>query len=180
MKTLETKRLWLRELQDTDVNDMYEYAKSPVIGPAAGWKPHETIEETAKILTMLKEGNEAWAIVDKATGKMIGTYGLHSKSDRNIETARMVGYVLSEAYWGQGLIVEATEAVLKFAFDILGMDIISVIHYPCNVQSRRVIEKCGFRYEGTLRMAARLYDGSICDHVCYSMTKDEWNKRNRP
>lgn len=179
MKTLETKRLWLRDLQDTDADDMYEYARSPKVGPAAGWKPHENKEETARIIAMLQEGGEVWAIVCKATGKMIGTCGLHANSERSFDGARMIGYVLSEAYWGQGLMVEAAEAMLQFAFDTLGMEIISVIHYPFNVQSKRVIEKCGFHYEGTLRMASRIYNGDIVDHVCYSMIKDEWKMQNR-
>lgn len=177
MKTLETARLLLRELADTDANDMYEYAKNPKVGPSAGWKPHENIDETKKILAMLKEQNEVWAITDKTTGKMIGTYGLHKRGEHNIDTARTIGYVLSEAYWGQGLVVEATHAVLAFAFDSMGFDIVSVIHYPFNTQSKRVIEKCGFHYEGTLRMATRIYDGTVYDNVCYSMTKTEWDAR---
>ena len=65
MKTIETSRLILREFKQSDLNDFYAYAKSDKVGPMAGWKPHENIEESQKILNMFIEENEVWAIEDK-------------------------------------------------------------------------------------------------------------------
>ena len=44
MVTIETERLILRGWQLRDVNDLYEYAKDPNVGPMAGWEPHSSKE----------------------------------------------------------------------------------------------------------------------------------------
>lgn len=91
----------------------------------------------------------------------------------------MIGYALSEAYWGKGYATEAVKKVIQYGFEELGLEIISVYHYPHNKRSQRVIEKCGFKYEGTLRKSSVLYDGSIYDDVCYSITKEEYYNSTR-
>lgn len=175
MKTLETERLILRAWQESDATDMFEFAKSPNVGPNAGWKPHDNIDESLEIIKSFISKDDVWAIVDKATLKVIGSLGLHNDDKRSQKIkSKMIGYVLSEDYWGQGLVTEAVKRVLNFAFGELDLSVVAVDHYPFNLRSKRVIEKCGFKYEGTLRQANMIYDGSIYDDVCYSITKDEW------
>ncbi|HWT75358.1 MAG TPA: GNAT family protein [Mobilitalea sp.] len=179
MKTLETEKLILRSFQESDLDDLYEYAKSPNVGPNAGWPPHESKEDSLQILKMFMEGNEVWAIEYKADKKVIGSVGLHGDRLRSTDDIKMLGYVLSEDYWGRGLVTEASKAVIDYAFEELGVALVSVHHYPYNNQSRRVIEKCGFLYEGTLRHATKLYDARTYDLACYSMTKEEWSNKNK-
>lgn len=174
MQTLETKRLILRSFKEEDLEDFYEYAKNPNIGPSAGWKPHADIEESKNILNMFLEADEVWAVVLKENNKLIGSVGLHKDPLRSAPDVKMLGYVLSEEYWGKGIIVEASVAAINHAFSEMGVNMVSVHHYPFNQKSRRVIEKLGFQYEGTLRHATKIYDESIYDLVCYSLTKDEW------
>ena len=50
MQRLETERLVLRDWSINDARDLYEYAKSPNVGPNAGWKPHDNIEESLGII----------------------------------------------------------------------------------------------------------------------------------
>ncbi len=176
MKTLETDRLILRKYTENDLDDLFEFAKSPNVGPNAGWPPHKTKEDSEKILKMFIEKDEVWAIVEKKSNKVIGSFGLHKDQKREIPKVKMIGYVLSEKYWGNGYVPEATKRVLDYAFNELDLDIISVYHYPFNTQSKRVIEKCGFKFEGILRMASILPDGKIVDDVCYSITKEEYKK----
>jgi len=176
MKTLETSRLILRPFLESDLEDFYEYAKNPNVGPNAGWKPHESIDETKAILRNFIEQDEVLAIVLKESNKVIGSVGLHNDSMRTADNVKMLGYVLSEDYWGRGIVTEAARAVLKYAFTDLELDMVTVQHYPFNHRSRRVIEKCGFLYEGTLRYCTKIYNGNIYDLVCYSMTRDEWEK----
>lgn len=172
MKTIETVRLILRAWTMEDAPDLYDYAKSPLVGPAAGWKPHESIEETRAYLTASIPEDQTWAIVPKATGRAIGSIGLHKT--RNPK-AREIGYVLHPSEWGKGYMTEAVKAVLLFAFEILDMEIVRVGHFPDNVRSRNVIQRCGFRYEGMLRRSYPIYDGTVMDECCYSMTREEWN-----
>ena len=88
--------------------------------------------------------------------------------------ARQLGYVLAEDMWGHGYATEAAKRVIAFAFDELRLEVLSVIHYPFNMRSRRVIEKCGFQYEGTLRRTHRRYDDVLLDSCCYSMMREEY------
>lgn len=176
MNRLETDRLILRPFQETDLNDLYSYAKNPNIGPNAGWKPHESMDESKSILSNFIDDNEVLAIVWKENNKVIGSLGLHKDQLRSADNVRMLGYVLSEDYWGRGIITEASRALMAYAFTDLGLLMLTVHHYSYNQKSRRVIEKCGFAYEGTLRHCTQIYNGNTYDLVCYSMTKEEWEK----
>lgn len=177
MKTLETNRLILRPFRERDAEDFFAYASLPDVGPNAGWKPHESIEESRKILRGFLEEDEVWALEDKISRKVIGSLGLHADSGRSNPKSRMMGYCLSPAFWGKGLMPEAADRALRFAFEDLGLDLVWVTHYPFNSRSKRVIEKLGFVYEGTLRQATRRYDGVVLDRVSYSMTREEWENR---
>lgn len=174
MDTLHTDRLLLRRFYFSDLDDLFEYAKNPSVGPNAGWRPHKSKRESLMVLRQFINSGEVWAIVYKDNNKVIGSIGLHEDQKRSYKKARRIGYALNEKYWGKGIATEATKRVLKYGFEIMNLDIITVYHYPHNQRSKRVIEKCGFKYEGILRKASILYDGNICDEVCYSMTKNEY------
>lgn len=147
MKTLVTKRLILRDLRLSDVKSFYAYAKKPTIGPSAGWEPHRSIEESTKILKLMIREQEVWGITLKESDIIIGTVGLHVRNFENaIENRREVGYVLDDAYWGKGLMVEAVLKVLDYGFKTLELDEITCGHKLSNTQSKRVIEKVGFKY----------------------------------
>lgn len=177
IKKLETERLILRRFKNTDLEDFFAYAKNPNVGPNAGWRPHETKEETAIILDDFIGGDEVWAIVLKENNKLVGSIGLHKDELRTARNVKMLGFVLSEEYWGQGIMTEAVKEVVRYGFEELNLDLLSVAHFPFNIGSKRVIEKSGFSYEGTLRLAKLIYDGSIYDSLCYSLTKVEWESR---
>lgn len=178
MKTLDTPRLKLRDWKISDLEDFYQYAKEPDTGIHAGWSAHQSREESLRILEMFICNQDCWAIVEKKTGRVIGSFGLHKDSHRRNPNSRMIGYVISPQCKGQGYATEATKAVLKHAFEELNLEIISVNHFHYNLASKRVIEKCGFHYEGTLRQAIVRFDGAILDDCCYSMTQEEWHNLN--
>lgn len=174
-KTLETERLILRRFREEDLADFYAYASRPEVGPAAGWKPHDGPEESRAILADFIKGEEVWAIVWKETGKAVGSIGLHADGKRSASPdVKMLGYVLSPDYWGRGIMTEAARRMAAYAFEELGVELLTIQHFPFNSRSRRVIEKCGFAYEGTLRRCFLRYDGEWLDECCYSMTRDEY------
>ena len=84
---------------------------------------------------------------------------------------REIGYVLSKDYWGQGLMPEAVKAVISWCFESLHYDFLICCHFDWNVQSKRVIEKCGFRFLTTSRSETRY------DTVENSMNYILYNKR---
>lgn len=175
-RDLETERLLLRPIEEGDARDIFEYSKGPGVGPAAGWEPHGSIEETRNIMKEIFIGKEnIFGMVLRSSGKMIGSIGLQRDPYRNHPRALMLGYAMSESYWGRGLMTEAAKAVVEYGFRELPIALISCTCYSFNSRSRRVIQKCGFEYEGCLRLAAKRYDGKILDVECYSILNKNEN-----
>ena len=79
MFSLNSERLILRNWQESDSSDLYEYAKSELVGPNAGWKPHQNEEESKEIIKMFIKNNDSYAIVLKSENKVIGSIGLHHR-----------------------------------------------------------------------------------------------------
>ncbi|NLT47553.1 MAG: GNAT family N-acetyltransferase [Clostridiales bacterium] len=176
-ETIETERLLLRGFTLDDAADVYAYAKNPNVGPHGGWKPHENIEESRKIIEDLFLGKyHIWAMVDKGTGTLIGSIGYEEDTKRPETGCMELGYAMAEDFWGKGLMTEAARAVIRYGFETMELPMISIYHNPVNHRSKRVIEKCGFHFEGILRRANRIYNGVIRDMACYSLTKEEWRK----
>ncbi len=178
MEILETERLRLRPWTLEDVEAFYLYASNPEVGPGAGWKPHESLEESRALLehwTAEDYPDVIFAIEEKETGGIAGSMGLHVDTHRAQSAgSRMLGYCIAKEHWGKGFATEAANAVIDYAFCRLRVKLLTVDHYTDNARSRRVIEKCGFRYEGTLRRALQIYDGSYKDTCFYSMTAAEY------
>lgn len=177
MKPLFTDRLILRPWSVDDLDDFYEYAKNPNIGPNAGWLPHKSKEKSLEILESFIKNDEVRAIVFKENNKVIGSIGVHTDKKRLNPNSKMIGYVLSEDYWGMGLMTEAVKEVLRYLFEEENVDIVSCYHSPFNNKSKNVIERSGFSYEGTLRKATKHYNGQVYDDVCYSLIKEDYFNR---
>ena len=146
---LKTDRLILRPWKESDLDDFYAYASVDGVGQMAGWLPHKDIEETHAILTRFIEGKKTFAL--EYQGKVIGSLGVEAYRETLYpeladQQGRAIGYVLSKDYWGRGLMPEAVKAVINWLFNEVQLDFIFVGHFDWNNQSRRVIEKCGFRY----------------------------------
>lgn len=175
MQTLQTQRLELRAWRMDDFEDFYGYAQNPNIGPNAGWEPHTDRDASRALLQSFIKADETWAMVWKESGRVIGSIGLHPDGKRSGCNVRMIGYVLAQEYWGKGIMPEGVKRVLQHSFEDLALDAVSICHFPFNLKSKRVIEKCGFTYEGTFRKAAKIYDGTVLDEVCYSMLREEYD-----
>ena len=172
---IETKRLILRQIVDSDAEDIFAFSKGPETGRDAGWKPHETLEETRLIMQeIFLEQESVFGMVLKETGVMIGSVGLIDDPLRENDSARMLGYALGEEFWGQGFMTEAADAVVTYGFEEMHLDLISATCYPFNLRSKRVLEKLGFRYEGTLALAEKRYDGKVLDKDCFSVAKEAY------
>jgi len=177
MKTLETSRLILRPWTMDDAEALFEYAKHPDVGPHAGWKPHESIEESMEVLEEILLPVEAWAVIHKETGEIIGNVALEPDRIRPDVLSKELGYGLKHDWWGKGIITEASKEVIRYGFEELGLEIIAIHTSLVNKRSQRVIEKCGFKYEGLLRYARRTYMGDLRSSYVYSLTKEEWENK---
>lgn len=178
---IETKRLILKEIEEDDALDMFEYASLPSVGPVAGWQPHTSLGVTKSVIKMYRNKYQygqigVFAVHLKDTGKMIGTIELHSYT-ANFKAE--LGYTISPYYWGNGYAYEASREVVRFGFDELNLKRIECCSFTDNLQSERVCEKLGLTYECIEKKGYLLYDGTIHDLKCYAITDDEFYDRIR-
>ena len=154
---LETERLILRPFTEEDAEDLFAYASDPRVGPPAGWQPHGSVEESREIIRTVFSDPLAMAVVLKETGRVIGSAGFVDRHRAELPGPDgEIGYAISPDYWGRGLIPEAVEELLRFGFEELGLETIWCGHFDFNGKSRRVVEKCGFRYMLTDRSCEHL------------------------
>lgn len=176
MRTLETKRLIMRAWSMDDAKSLYEYAKHPDVGPHAGWKPHEDIEESKRVLREILIPVEAWAVIYKKTGEIIGNIALEPDRIRPDILSRELGYGLKHNWWGKGIITEASKEIIRYGFEDLNLDVIAIHTSEVNKRSQGVIKKCGFKYEGLLRSSCRIYTGEKRNSYVFSLLAEEWEK----
>jgi len=174
MKTITTPRLILRPFKLSDAADEFEFASLQEVAYNAGFKPHANIEETEKTIARFIEQDEVWAIELKESGKVIGSIGLHPDILRKDLNTKEIGYVLSPKFQKQGLMLEAVTAVIDFAFNQQNLSLLSAHHFSFNESSRKVILKVGFSYDGIIRRARCLYDGTKVDLMIYSLSKQQF------
>lgn len=144
---LTTKRLTLRPWKISDLDDFFEYASVDGVGQMAGWCPHRNKAETQKILNSFIQHKKTFAL--EHHGKVIGSLGVEKYNEANLpelseKQGREIGYVLSKAYWGQGLMPEAVNRVVQYLFEDVKLDFVTCSYFLSNPQSKRVTEKCGF------------------------------------
>jgi [ribosomal protein S5]-alanine N-acetyltransferase len=171
---METSRLQLRRFTLADAADVYQYAKDPEVGPNAGWKPHPSEAHSKSIIQehFLKQAH-GFAIVEKATNKVIGSIGLTKQPFRKTYE---LGYSLSKAHWGQGLMTEAAQAILTYGFTTLKANRIFAKTHKGNHRSDRVLQKLGMTYERFKPRGFRRYDGVVLDVTYFSITYSTWRQ----
>jgi len=102
----------------------------------------------------------------KGRNTLVGSSGLHRI---NWDVPKFeIGYWCRKNFQRQGYITESTEAITKFAFEVLGAKRVEVRCDPQNVRSRRIPERLGFQLEGTLRNEARTPSGELCDILVFA------------
>ena len=178
--TIETERLILRRWKESDLQDLNEYGSQPFVALRTSFDPHKSLEDSRQILDRFIPDDTKWAIELKDGGKVVGGMVLRI-TDKNredkIQRERKIGFVLNEKYHGRGYATEATKAMLAYAFNVLKLFLVRITHCEANQQSRRVIEKCGFHFDGVKRFHdVWKYDGILHHYLDYSLTVDEWKE----
>lgn len=175
---LYTNRLILRPWIMEDLNDFYEYASVDGVGQMAGWQPHKDLDKSRQILTIFIEGRKTFAL--ELNGKCIGSLGIEEYDEQKFPEfadlkVREIGFVLSKAYWGQGLMPEAVREVQRWLFEDIGLDMITCGYFAWNQQSARVQQKCGFLPYKTIQFETRC--GTTEETIEGTLTRDAWQKR---
>ena len=117
---LETERMILRPWEEEDAEDLYKYASNPEVGPAAGWPVHTSVENSRAVIREVFSAPETYAVVLKETGHPVGCIGLLIGKASNFgipDTEGEIGYWIGVPFWGQGLIPEAVQEMLRYGFE---------------------------------------------------------------
>ena len=111
---METERLLLRPWQESDAEALYRWASDPEVGPAAGWPPHTSVENSREIIRTVLAKEGTFAVVPKdGNGDPIGAIGVFPTEIPEGRGEPEIGYWIARPYWGQGLIPEAVEAIRR-------------------------------------------------------------------
>lgn len=147
--TLRGERIKLRAFRKTDLDDFYNYAKTPGLGEAAGWFHHKSKEESEKILDIFIKDKNILAI--EKDGRVIGSIGIHKYDEEFFEDlsnkkAAELGFVLSNDFHKQGIMTEALELLISYLFDQCGLDVLVGGFYRGNFISKKIHEKLNYKY----------------------------------
>lgn len=178
---LETERLILRPWEELDAEILYEYAKDPRVGPIAGWPVHTSVDNSREIIRDVLSADGTYAVTAKGGNRAIGSIGLMVGDKSNLgllETEAEIGYWIGVPFWGMGYIPEAAQELMRYAFVELKLDTIWCGYFDGNDKSRRVGEKCGFRFDRTEEKEWPLIGETKTQHIT-RLTKDEWREMQR-
>lgn len=147
---VETTRLWLREFTMNDLEpltDIYEDAgTSQWLGDGTPRDTEATKRELERFLKLYQtRGFGPWAVVEKATGELMGHCGLQDLE--GTDTIALT-YALGFQWRGKGFATEAARAVINYAFEELKMTTIVAVAQISNVESVEVMKKLGMRLRG--------------------------------
>ena len=166
---LETERLILRPWSFDDAESLYKYASDDRIGPIAGWNTHRSVDDSRQIINDVLSASGVYAVVLKETDEPVGSIGLTigQKSNLNLpDDEAEIGYWIGVPYWGQGLIPEAMNELIRFAFNDLKLERLWCGYFDGNEKSKRCQEKCGFKYHHTIEnLYWELTDDIRTEHV---------------
>lgn len=166
-------------MKPDDYADMYEYARRDDVTRYLLWSPHQDRKYTRKYLEYIQDRYRSgeffdWAVILKEENKMIGTAGF-ARIDIDNGTGE-IGYVINPVYHGNGYATEAVTEVMMFGFMELNLHRIEARCMDGNTSSRRVMEKCGMRYEGCARDSMFVKEKYRSIHT-YSILSDEFIHR---
>ena len=175
----ETERLILRGWAESDAEECYKYAKDPRVGPAAGWQAHTSVKQTRQIIREVLSSPETYAIILKETGLPIGCIGFKNNDLATKQDETELGFWIGVPYWGQGIMKEAVEPLIRHAFSDLKLNRIWCAYYDGNERSKRVQEKLGFKYQWTSKDVPVPQLGELRIGHVNLLTKEDWLKKQK-
>ena len=166
--------LLLRPWRDDDVDAVWAALQDPEIRlwNGVGSGSRDAVAAMLRRRADWSDGDHAsWAVVDAATGELLGSVSLHS-IDRQ-QAGAEIGYWTVPAARGRGVAARAVDAACRWAFGALPVERIEVCHAVENEASGRVAEKAGFQQEGRLRRSFRYGDGVKHDELLWARLAED-------
>ena len=173
---IDTERLLIRVVAPCDLPALLEINSKDEITRYVPYKTWVTTADSVAWLERMEKlqaagGVVQMVIVERQSQQVIGACLLFAYDEASSRAE--IGYVLGRPYWGQGLMIEAIDAVVKFGFEQLGLRRLEATVDPRNAASLKLIERLGFSNEGTRRQRV-LMKGMLVDQRLYGLLQDEW------
>lgn len=181
LPTLETPRLILRRFRLQDAADVFAYACDPEVARLTTWEAHTTLEDSRRFVEWVvgqhEQGQVApWAVVTRDDPRVIGTCGYGWWNPRHASAE--LAYAIGRPYWNRGLTTEACREVVRFGFEIMGLNRIEIRCHPDNLASERVMQKVGASFEGILRQQM-FVKGQYDDLKLYALLRNDHEAQQR-
>ena len=178
---LETDRLTLRRFTAADADLIVELDSDPAVRRYVQLNPTTRDEAAGEILPAWLRyyqrypGYGFWAAIERATGEFLGWFHLRPGLTGGREDEPELGYRLRRAAWGRGYATEGSIALIEKAFTELGARLVWAETMTVNTGSRRVMEKAGLRFAGTIHQDwPEKLPGDEEGDVRYEITREEW------
>jgi [ribosomal protein S5]-alanine N-acetyltransferase len=177
--TLETERLVLRQVHLADAEDVFALRGDYAVTKLNFGNNYRSIDEAHRLIVRMQDGFDTashmrFGVTLRGEDRVIGLIGFNhfAFADRRAS----VGFDLRQSHWGRGIMPEALNAVLSFGFEQIGLNRIEADCSIMNLASQRVLQKCGFTYEGRQR-EQYYYDGIYYDLLLWGILRREWDAR---
>jgi len=181
-----TERLILRQWRDSDRQPFQDMNADPRVmefmpGLLA---PEDTDELIRRIeLHFQRHGFGPFAAELCEDQSFLGYIGLYVPTfDAPFTPAVEIGWRLAAGHWGRGLATEGARAVLRYAFEDLGLDSLVSFTVPQNIRSIRVMEKLGMTHDPSGDFDhPRLPEGHVLRrHVLHRLNRRDWDQPRPP
>lgn len=142
----------LRQIEPAGCAAWFDYLRLPQVFERTSWNLRSVDDLRVTLDSCLRDDPTSpmrMAVVDQATGQLVGTIGLHTISDVN--RSAEIAYDFAPSHWGRGLATRLCEAVTSWSFEALGLHRLQATVLVGNERSERVLARCRFRHEGLLR-----------------------------
>lgn len=153
---IETDRLILRELLETDLEGMYELDSNATVHKYLGNNPITTKAQAAEGIQSIRKqyierGIGRFAAVEKSSGDFIGWSGLKLNAGEKEELNGFrdfidIGYRFIPRYWGKGYATESSIATLRFGFETMNYTTIYGAAESENIASNKILQKIGLHF----------------------------------
>jgi ribosomal-protein-alanine N-acetyltransferase len=180
--TLRTDRLRLRPFTSADADALFALQSNAYVlryWDSPPWTDPARAERfIATSALMAEEGSGARLAIDRASDQEFLGWCSLTQWNPDFRSASM-GYCLREEAWGHGYATEAAHAVLQWAYDRLDLNRVQAETDTRNIASARVLEKLGFRREGTLREDC-IVNGDVSDSWVFGLLRSDWRPSPEP
>ena len=183
--TIDCGEILLREFRVEDVDAIYELTSQPEVyeflpdwrstrEQRLNWVTNYEIPSNKEFLSAVPnisgQNYLKLGIVLKETGEFIGFCNTGIKEELS-EPNREIAYAISKHYRNRGYTTKAVKGLLKYLFENTDVEQLNTVVLPRNVSSNKVIQKCGFRFNGEIEIEDQM-------HYHYILNKEDWKSKN--